>query len=303
MLPTLGLCVILGANNFSTCLGTSVGSRALRYSHALILGSIGVLTGLFIEGDKLSSVVTAGILSSSTPQLLFAVTTSSLVIMTILTLLRLPISLSQVIVGAVLGAAIGMGVQVNWFYTMSIASSWISTPLFGFVLGLSLSYFSKKITSHVRSILTLNLAYSYLTMISGVYAAYTLGANSLGLIVGLNPIKTHSLTITAFYGMATILGMLLFSRGTTRSVAENIIGMNPSQGFASQLAGALTVQGFTELRIPVSVSQAVVGGIYGSTIPRRIVVRNDRLTRELMFGWTLAPLIGACLAFLIAHMT
>jgi len=299
--PALGLCAILGANNFSTCLGTSVGSRTLRYSHALVLGSIGLLAGLFIEGNKLSRVVTTGIVPSTTPQLLFAVTISSLIIMIFLTIAKLPISLSQVLVGAVVGAAIGSDIQVNWLYTIGIASSWVFTPMIAFAIGISLTHLTKKITKRIRSIIKLNLAYSYLTVVSGVYAAYTLGANTLGLIIGLAPTGAHSIIVSILFGLATILGMFLFSRGTTRSVAENIIGLNQSEAFASQLAGAFTVQAFTELRTPVSVSQAVVGGIYGTTIPHKIVVRNDRLTRELIFGWTIAPLMGACLAFLIAY--
>lgn len=82
----------------------------------------------------------------------------------------------------------------------------------------------------------------------------------------------------------TILGMLGFSRGTTRSAAENIVGLNPSASFAAQMGGALAGHGFTEFGIPVSVSQAVIGGIFGAAIPRNIVVRNDRLTGEIIIG-------------------
>jgi len=260
-----------------------------------------VLAGLFAEGNKLSSIATTGIVSSTTPQLLLAVTVASLIIMIFLTLAKLPISLSQVLVGALVGAAIGSSIQVNWLYTAGIASSWILTPMIALMIGVMLTHITKYVTKRIRKIMTLNLAYSYLTVLSGVYAAYTLGANTLGFIIGLDPTGAHSDAVSVFFALATVLGMFLFSRGTTRSVAENITGLNQSEAFASQLAGAFTVQGFTELRTPVSVSQAVVGGIYGTTIPHRIVVRNDRLTRELIFGWTVAPLVGACLAFLLVH--
>jgi PiT family inorganic phosphate transporter len=66
------------------------------------------------------------------------------------------------------------------------------------------------------------------------------------------------------------------------------------------MRGAMTVHGFTQLGIPVSVSQAVVGGIFGAAILHRIVVRNDRLIREMFLGWTVAPLLGAVLGMLIA---
>ena len=96
--------------------------------------------------------------------------------------------------------------------------------------------------------------------------------------------------------------MLLFSRGTTFSVAENIVDLSLSASFASSMGGAATVHGFTQLGIPVSVSQAVVGENFGAAAPRKIVVRNDRLAREIVLGWTIALLPGAGLALVIQSM-
>jgi|GEM_PF-5640867 len=108
--------------------------------------------------------------------------------------------------------------------------------MIAFVIGILLTYLTKNLAKRIRPIMTLNLTYSYLTVVSGVYASYTLGANTLGLIIGLDPTGTHSTTVSVLFGLATILGMFVFSKGTTRSVAENIIGMNQSEAFASQLA-------------------------------------------------------------------
>lgn len=159
---------------------------------------------------------------------------------------------------------------------------------------------TKLLAKRVRKVFTVNRFYAYLTIFSGVYASYVLGANTVGLLIGMveGATMNHPAVSIAF-AAATIVGMILFSKGTTRSVAENIVGLSPSASFASQLGGAITVHGFTELGIPVSVSQAVVGGVFGAAIPRNIVVRNDRLTREIILGWTLAPLLGAVLGFLL----
>jgi PiT family inorganic phosphate transporter len=143
--------------------------------------------------------------------------------------------------------------------------------------------------------------YSYLTIISGVYASYVLGANTVGLIIGIVAVPASQTPLLYIgFGLATIAGMVLFSKGTTLSVAENIVGLNPSASFASQMGGAMTVHVFTQFGVPVSVSQAVVGGIFGTAIPRKLVVRNVRLTREIVIGWTIAPLFGAALAFAFA---
>jgi len=292
---------MLGANNLSTCLGTSMGARTLRYSHALGLASVGVLAGIVLEGKKLSGAITSGIVSQGNPEFAVNVVFSSFVIMGLLTYRKLPISLSQVAVGAAVGSAIADGIAVNWTFTILVASSWLLTPLLGFAVAIMLSFVTRKIAKRIKKVISLNILYAYVTVFSGIYAAYSLGANTVGLLVGMvETPESWSLGFPLAFGLATVLGMLAFSRGTTRSVAENIVGLSPSASFAAQMGGAVTLHGFTQLGIPVSVSQAVVGGIFGAAIPRRIVVRNDRLTREILLGWTAAPLLGAGLAFLVA---
>lgn len=301
VLPGLVLCIMLGANNLSACLGTSMGARTLRYSHAFALASLGVMAGIFLEGDKLSGAITSGIASSNSPQYGFAVVASSFAIMAFLTYRKLPISLSQVAVGAAIGSAIARGIAVNWVFTVLVLSSWLLTPVVGLAISILLSLMTAKIAKKVRKLLKLNMLYAYLTILSGIYASYVLGANTVGLVIGMAqaPGAEH-LIISVAFGLATVLGMLLFSKGTTRSVAENIVGLSPSASFAAQMGGAVTVHGFTQFGIPVSVSQAVVGGVFGAALPRKIVVRNDRLTKEIILGWTVAPVLGASLGYLIA---
>jgi PiT family inorganic phosphate transporter len=299
----LALCVTLGANNLSTCLGTSMGARTLRYSHALILASIGVLGGILLEGNKVAGAITSGIVYTANREFTLGMALSTLIIMAFLTYRRLPISLSQVAVGAAIGAALAQGIKIRWAFTILVISSWLLTPVAGLLISLALSMITRRAAKTIRRVLSMNLLYAYLTIISGTYAAYVLGANTVGLIVGMIVApQSQYLALSLAFGLATILGMVLFSTGTTRSVAENIVGMSPSASFAAQMGGATTVHGFTQFGIPVSVSQAVVGGVFGAAIPRNIVVRNDRLTKEIALGWTVAPLVGAILAFFFASI-
>ena len=48
--------------------------------------------------------------------------------------------------------------------------------------------------------------------------------------------------------------------------------------------GGAAIHGFTQLAILVSLSQAIVGGIFGAAIPRKIAVRNARLAKEIVLG-------------------
>lgn len=295
------LCVVLGGNNLSTCLGTSIGSRTLNYSRAMILASAGLLAGIIVEGNKLSGAITSGIVSSEAFSFLVPTSGSSLLVMATLTYRRLPISLSQVAVGAALGSAFAKGTTPNVEFTFLVVSSWLLTPAVAFLFTSAISLVTMKVRRRIRNILALNALYGYLAILSGIYASYTLGANTVGLIIGLveTPDTPHPL-LAAALGIAAVIGMITLSKGTSRSVAENIVGLSPSASFAAQMGGAITVHSFTQFGIPVSVSQAVVGGIFGAAATRKIVVRNDRLTKEIIFGWTVAPLLGAALAFVIA---
>ena len=299
----IGLCIVLGANNLSTCLGSSVGVRAIKYRQALVLASLGLFAGILLEGYKVSGAINSGIVRSNDPKFTIAVELSSLLLMSIITYRRIPVSLSQVAIGAAIGSGLARGISVNWSFAAIVAASWLLTPLVGFTLSLILSSATSLPAKRHRRILRLNLFYAYLTVMSGVYAAYALGANTVGFIVGMNEVSgLPSPLLSTVFAFATIVGMITLGRGTTQSVAENIIGLNPSASFAAQMGGAITVHGFTQVGIPVSVSQAVVGGIFGAAVPRKIVVRNGRLTREILFGWTVAPLLGAMLGFVAGLM-
>lgn len=149
-LPALALCAVLGANNLSTCLGTSVGARAVTYPRALMLVSIGLLAGILLEGQKLSHALTSGIVISSDPRFLMAVTISSLVLMIGLTYLELPISLSQVAVGAAIGSGVALDLRVNWNFAILVSSSWILTPLVGFTIAVAISVITRILATNEK---------------------------------------------------------------------------------------------------------------------------------------------------------
>jgi len=280
-----------------------MGARTLRYTHALALASIGLIAGIFLEGNKVAGAITSGIVYTTNREFTLGVTLSTFIIMAFLTYRKLPISLSQVAIGATLGAAFAQGINVRFGFTLLVVSSWLLTPLAGLLISFALSMITKHASSRMRRVLSMNLLYGYLAIISGVYGAYVLGANTVGLIVGMiGAPKSQYPPISLGFGLATILGMVFLSKGTTRSVAENIVGMSPSASFAAQMGGAITVHSFTQFGIPVSLSQAVIGGVFGAAIPRNIVVRNDRLTKEIILGWTVVPLVGAILAYLFASI-
>jgi PiT family inorganic phosphate transporter len=297
------LCLVLGANNVATCLGTAMSSRAIRYRHAVLVASVGLMAGVILEGGKLSSAVTDGVAPGTGLEALLAAALCSFTIIAFLTWLRLPISMTQVFVGAVVGATCERGGIVDFWFTGLVVTSWLLTPIAGVAAAILISLATRAAAQRIRRVILLNKAYTWLTVASGFYSSYVLGANGVGLVAGASGASPQVRPWVALgFGIATVAGIVIFGRRTTRSVAENLVGLNMPAAMAAQLGGAMVVHGFTQVGMPVSISQAVVGGIFGPPALRKLVVRNSRLVRQLILWWTAAPLAAAIIAFGLAKV-
>jgi PiT family inorganic phosphate transporter len=294
------LCAILGGNNFSTCLGASFGAGIIKLSDAMLIGSVGVLAGTLLEGYKLSNVLGGQILPAlSTPGLVVILLTG-LSVMVIVTLFRLPLSLSQVLVGAGWGLALAAGAQVASAYSITILLSWILSPALGFCASAIIESVVLKLGRRAKDVLALNRTYANLTLIAGFYAAYTLGANTLGLVVGLLSSNVGDrLSLSLALSAATIVGILFLSKGTVRSVSDNLVGLNPSTALSAQFGGAMSVHVFTQLGLPVSISQVVIGGMSGAASVKHMSITNKRIIQQVIAGWTIGPVAGIVLSFLL----
>jgi PiT family inorganic phosphate transporter len=294
------LCIVLGGNNFSTCLGASLGAGIIKLSDAMLIASVGVLVGTLLEGYKLSNVLGGRILPALSTSGLVVILLAGLSVMAIVTLLRLPLSLSQVLVGAGWGLALANGAPFDRTYSIMVVLSWVLSPVLGFCASAIIESVVLKLGRRAKDVLALNRTYANLTLIAGFYAAYTLGANTLGLVVGLFASSVGDrLILSIALSAATIVGIMLLSKGTARSVADNLVGLNPSTALSAQFGGAMSVHAFTQLGFPVSISQAVIGGMNGAASTKRMAITNKRIIQQVMAGWTLGPLAGAIVSFLL----
>jgi len=294
------LSAVLGGNNFSTCLGASFGAGIIKLSDAMLIASAGVLMGTVLEGYKLSNVLGGQILPALSTSGIVVILVSGLSVMAIVTLFRLPLSLSQVLVGAAWGIALATGVEVGGTYSGAVVASWILSPALGFLVSAIIESTMLRLGRRAKDVLALNRIYANLTLIAGFYAAYTLGANTLGLVVGLfSPSIGNRLVLSLVFSAAAIVGIFFLSMGTVRSVADNLVGLNPSTALSAQFGGAMSVHLFTQLGLPVSISQVIIGGMSGAASAKRMAITNKRIIQQVIVGWTIGPMAGAIVSFLL----
>jgi len=142
-----------GANNAANAIGTAVGSRALTLKSALILTAIFDFVGAILFGRFVSKTLLKGIVdihAYNDPYivmygLLCALLATGLWVI-VATWFKIPMSISQAIVGGVMGLGLGTlgpGV-IDWGKISVILFSWYTLPFFSGLVAIGIYYFMNK---------------------------------------------------------------------------------------------------------------------------------------------------------------
>ncbi|MCW5590330.1 MAG: inorganic phosphate transporter [Legionellales bacterium] len=131
----------VGANDLANIMSTTMGSKAISVRQAMLIAIIFEFAGAFFGGANVTATIRTGIINSQSdiliqqPHLLIygmlAVLMSGTVCMLLASFLGLPVSITNAIVGALVGfGAIVLGVNaIHWQKVIYIAISWVSSPL------------------------------------------------------------------------------------------------------------------------------------------------------------------------------
>ncbi len=137
----------LGANDVANSMGTSVGSKALTLTQAIIIAGILEFTGAVIFGGEVSTTLAIKVANPTlfidTPQILvrgmIAVLISCGLWLQIATSFGLPVASSHAVVGAIAGFSwVAMGQDaVDWGSIGVICLGWLLTPILSGIVAIS----------------------------------------------------------------------------------------------------------------------------------------------------------------------
>ena len=86
------------------------------------------------------------------------------------------------------------------------------------------------------------------------------------------------------------------------NVTLEIYEMDSSSSVSAQLGGATVIELFTQLGVPVSVTQAVSSGILGAGVAKRISMMNYRVAFLIVLEWVITPLVGLIAGFGVGYL-
>lgn len=288
----------LGANDSANIFGTGVATGTIRYRTAIWLTAFFVMIGALLEGPKCMQVLTD--LSRLVPLDAFLCLLAAALTMTAMTFLAVPASSSHAVIGAILGAGILHG-SADFSQLYKIVTCWVLTPICGLVLGYTLLRLLTLFFNLSRMGVTRrNRIYFSGILISGCYGAYTLGSNNVanvtGVYVGSGLLEPGAAGLIG--GLAIAAGVLTFSRRVMMTVGKGIAPLDPFTAFVTVLAGALTLHLFTQVGIPVSSSQSVVGAVVGVGLVGGIRTVSPRILIRIGMGWIVTPISAGILSWL-----
>jgi len=261
---------INGANNAANAIGSAVGAKAISVRKALWLAALFDLLGSITYGQFVSSTLLKGIVDTSlinSPRIIVigmsAALFSTALWVIISTLLKVPMSISQAIVGGVLGFGIVIvGVEnVNWSKIIEIIASWIYLPFLSIILSITLYKLYVAITRNltIKRLMVLSASFMFIMLFTTIFLlnVKTLYATDLSFAI-LNsaiPSLILSLILVAYvrrrvsndltHAREYVFRLLLLSSCMAMSFSH---GANDVANSAGPLAGILYV--YSEGRVP-----------------------------------------------------
>jgi PiT family inorganic phosphate transporter len=291
----------LGANDTANIFGPAVTSGIIKYFYAVIITSIGVILGSMLEGSKTFAVI--GNLFSMNVEMAFFASAGAAISVIIFTYLKLPISTSQAIVGGILGVGILTGSKLELCNLIKIIICWVTTPVGGIIIGYTLYsiviYIFKRVKYGIKTYTTI---IRIGVIISGFLGAYSLGCNNVGNVTG---IFVTSGMITPFMGtliggLSITIGCIGFSKRVMITVGKRITNLDYMMALVAVIAEAITVYIYTQIGVPVSTSQAIVGAIIGIGLTRGVKLINFKVIFNIVAGWIFTPIISILFTIILA---
>jgi PiT family inorganic phosphate transporter len=297
-----GLAAVNGANDVSKGVATLAGAGVTRYGTAIAWGVATTLAGSalsLILATRISTVFTKGIVAvSPSPAFSLAVLAGAVAWVAVATAIRLPVSTTHAIVGALLGAGLLLEpTSVHWA-SLSVK---VVIPLLASVAGsYALSALLTKVSRRAPQCLCIEVrdgSASTLTVPSG---QTTVAAMALPVhpVPNVGVVATRSETCAIHGDTARRIGInvngahWLTSGGTSFARGLNDTPKIWAVGAFALVPGHLDA---TELLALVAIAMAVGGSVAGIRIARRLGERVVSMTHREGFSanLTTALLVGA----------
>ena len=292
----------LGANDASNAFGVAVATRVIKFGIAVTLCAIFVIIGALADGHAgihnlgdyaFSSGVRSGIAA-------FLVMLSAGLTATLMTVISMPISTSQCVIGSIIGWGLAYG-MADFSKTVKFVNAWVLTPIGAMIVCFVLCYLARKfLPGRVMRLWLFEHIVRVGYYVAGIFSAYSLGANNVanvtGIYVGAIGILEPFWAVL-IGGISIAAGVLTYSKKVMFTVGSRITELSPLTGVLAILSASIAVYFYAIVGIPVSTSQAVVGAVIGAGLANGASTVNFAMVRNIFIAWFGTPAIAGTITW------
>ncbi|ODN31383.1 inorganic phosphate transporter [Fervidobacterium thailandense] len=291
---SVALGIVMGANNIGNVVGPIVASGVFKVRRLLFFSSIAAFIGAIIGGRN--GIFLNASLGKYDDLEITVIYVASVIVTSFFLRQKLPIALTQVIVGASVGVGVLNG-TVDPRSLLFVVVGWFLTPVVAFGFGYLTYAVLAPLLRGVKNLFVRGIILKIALWFFALYGSFSLGANDVGKFAGFLYRRGYSLwEILVLGGLAISFGILSFGNRTVYTVARELMALDDFSSLVCVLSVSMTVSFFSTFGLPISSSHAVFGSMMGVGISRGVRVRNDKVARKILFSWLEAPLLGGLIS-------
>ena len=300
----------IGASGTAAAMGAAYGADAIRNKRiALLLVAVSAFLGAVLGGGEVVKTISQGIIPSDILQveIVVIILFSATFTLFISNLLGIPLSTSEVTVGAIVG--VGIAYQALYAHSLLIIISfWFLVPitsfLITFIFGKVIMYSEKKWPQLTRKGKWTKWL-SLLLILGGCLEAFSAGmnnvANAIGPLVGANMIDaTKGLFIGAIF---VSIGALLLGSRVLETNAKKITKLSLLQGSAVSFTGGTLVIIASVFGLPIPLTQVTTCGILGvGTAKEGMITLQKSVIKRILLVWLVSPLASLVVSYFLINL-
>ncbi|TFG15469.1 inorganic phosphate transporter [Candidatus Thorarchaeota archaeon] len=327
VLLVIGFIVAFAIGSNDETMSPAVGAKVFSLKAAVLLGAFINLIGAAFLGGGVSEKVGSDLVSGNilSIDMVLAILISMAIWLLVASSTKgLPISTTQCIVGSVIGVALvapaagllGWGVgAIDWQVMLQIFLGWVVSPIIGFLI-------SGVFISLIRNILRKARGFTGRERIEQI-AAYGLAvflivtglsrggndvANAVAPMVNLEGFQTTfnvgpisipgALIPLIVGGLGMGLGLIVVGRKVIRTLATEVVTLEPTTALAASISVSLVMFIGTLLGFPLSGTHVLVAALIAVGYVAKTPVKMKQV-RDILISWVVTVPISAFLGAMV----
>jgi PiT family inorganic phosphate transporter len=302
VLLAVGFDYINGFHDTANAIATSVSTRALRPSHAILMSATANFVGA-LTGTAVAKTIASGL--ATTPpgdegQIIVAAALVGAIAWNLLTWrLGIPSSSSHALIGGLIGAVVASSgptaLNAAGIYEKVLVPL-VASPVLGVFIGFGLMVVLLNVfrRAHPKR---LNDRFRRLQVLSAAYMAFSHGSNdaqkTMGIITlalvagGVLAEPTVPLWVIFAAASAISLGTAAGGWRIIKTMGQRVVKLDPVHGFAAETTAATIIFGASHFGMPVSTTHVISSAIIGVGSSDRLSAVRWGVAGNIVIAWVL----------------